>query len=168
MDLTPVGYTKKAHGIRGQLRVHVEKRYERSFVNADVVFIETGGAPVPYFVESIGDTGGLLLKLEELDQREAVVPLTGAALSLRTADIQPPEADEEVELTALIGYEIVDNTLGRVGEIEEVVELPEQVLAQLTYDAREVLIPLVDAFILEVTHRPPRLLMDLPEGLLDL
>lgn len=168
MNLTPIGYTKKAHGIRGQLRVHVEKRFERSFVNADVVFIETGGAPVPYFVETISDTGGLLLKLEELDQREAVVPLTGAELSLKTADIQVPEEEEEVELTALVGYEIVDKTLGKIGEIEEVVELPEQVLAQLTYDEKEVLIPLVDAFILELTHRPPRLLMDLPEGLLDL
>ena len=166
--IQPIGFTKKAHGIRGHLRVHVEDRYRNSFLRADVVFIEVGGSPVPFFVERIQENGGLLLKLEEYDQREAVIPMTGKELSLRETDIVVPEEDEEVELTALVGYEIVDETVGTVGEIRDILEMPEQLLAALEYEGKDILIPLVPDLIVEMTHRPAVIRMDLPEGLLDL
>lgn len=166
--IVPIGFTKKAHGIRGQVRVQVEDRYRNSFLRADVVFIEVGGSPVPFFVERIQENGGLLLKLEEYDQREAVIPMTGKELSLREADIVVPDEHEVVELTALVGYEIVDETIGTVGEIRDILEMPEQLLAAVEYGEKEVLIPLVSGLIVEMTHRPARIRMDLPEGLLEL
>ena len=168
MELQAIGFTKKAHGIRGHLRVNVEKRYENSFLKADVVFIDNAGAPVPYFVERISENGGLLLKLEEFDQREAVLPLTGQALHLKKSDIVVPKEDDEVALTALVGYEIIDESEGNIGAIREIIEMPEQIMAELEYDGKSVLIPLVPDLIIALTHRPAQIRMDLPEGLLNL
>jgi 16S rRNA processing protein RimM len=43
-----------------------------------------------------------------------------------------------------------------------------QWLAQIRKDEKEILIPLADAFVLEVNTRNKYVRMDLPEGLLDL
>jgi len=123
---------------------------------------------IPYFVsrvERAGDEECVVL-LEDISGVEAARPLVGKAIYVESPVLEKG-ADERSPLR-WIGYKLVDKTLGGLGPIEDVMQAGAQWLAQIKKDEKEVLIPLVDAFILEVNTRNKYVRMDLPEGLLDL
>ena len=90
---------------------------------------------------------------------------------LRSADILPDEARTiiiEPGYERFTGYNIEDATHGLVGKIDEVIEMPQQMMAVVVYRGREILIPLNEQFIVTADEEQSVLHMDLPDGLLDL
>ena len=131
-----------------------------------------------------------LVYFEGIDTRNDAELLEGHFCLVRTSDL--PEGFELADERALVGYIVVDalrGTVGKVIRMEEnpahplLVVLPEvgsgsaedddgKVLPEesdMTDSAnREVLIPLVDAFIRDVDEEAGILHVSLPDGLLDL
>ncbi|MCB0563073.1 MAG: 16S rRNA processing protein RimM [Phaeodactylibacter sp.] len=163
-----IGRTGKSFGTEGALKFKVEEPFLDDFFEAQVIFIELLGKPVPFFVDHIHNEAPLIVKLEEVDSRKTALELAGKALFLRAEDVSETSLEKPLDLSALEGYRIVDQTLGAIGPIEEVLEFPQQIMAVLQYEGREVLIPLNSQFILEVNAEDQRIEMDLPEGLLEL
>ena len=128
------------------------------------------GGQVPFFIEGLDLGSDLLVKFEEVDSREAAAKLAGKALFLREDDIlESAQAVTQVaRFRRFEGFTIIDKDAGRVGVIEEVVELPQQWMAVVPYQGRELLIPLNDVLIIRVREREKLLEMDLPEGILEL
>ena len=163
-----IGRTGKAFGAEGALKLKVDEQFLDDFFDAPVVFIELLGKPVPFFLDHIHKESPLIIKLEEVDSRETALELAGKGLFLRREDIAEESLEQPLNLSALEGFRIFDQALGEVGQIEEVIELPQQLMAVLQYEGREVLIPLSSQLILEVDAEGQRIEMDLPEGLLEL
>ena len=165
-----IGYTKKTKGVKGELKIKVEDIYLEDLLKSDVVFILQHQKEMPFFIEKISDENELLLKLEDVDSKEAAYDLTSKELFLRESDVSDKE-EEEVESDLIFGhlvsYKIKDETLGEVGEIKEVVEYPQQEIAIVLFQEKEILIPLHEALILEINEESRVVLMDLPEGLLE-
>ncbi|MCB0629435.1 MAG: ribosome maturation factor RimM [Saprospiraceae bacterium] len=171
LALIPIGRTNKTHGVDGTLRITIEDAFFEDFVAAEVVFLEEGGHPVPFFIDDRWGSGDLFLKLEEIDSKEAARPLTDKVMYLRREDMQHPGGTTEEEphiFAKWIGYTIIDQTAGPVGVIGSVEELPEQFLAVVEYQGTEVMIPLHEQLISRVDHKKKEVVMDLPEGLLEL
>ncbi len=162
------GRTGKAFGTGGALKFQIEEHLLDDFFEAAVIFIELLGKPVPFFVESVHNEAPHIIKLEEVDSRDAALELAGKPILLRKEDVAEGPAESPFGLHELEGFLITDRTLGELGLIEEVIELPQQIMAILPYQGREVLIPLNDQFILEIDEENRRIRMDLPEGLLEL
>jgi 16S rRNA processing protein RimM len=170
-EFVNIGFTKKPHGTRGELKIQIEDEYLEDFLHSEVVFLEITGKTIPFFVEKMRAGNPLIVKFEDTDTREDAQFLAGKTVFLRQQDLSAPEPtdeDDEVALEDLVGFRIVDLTYGDIGEIEEIAELPEQLMAILTYHEREVLIPLVDDLIEEIHLSKKTVTMDLPEGLLEL
>ena len=73
--LIGVGFTKKAHGAQGELKITLKDEYFDDFVNADVVFINVQGKPLPFFIESLREAGDILLKrLTHLPMQKTSLP----------------------------------------------------------------------------------------------
>jgi 16S rRNA processing protein RimM len=66
-----------------------------------------------------------------------------------------------------IGLNMVDRQKGSLGTIEDVMQAGPQWLAKLTIEGKEVLVPLVDDFIVDVNVKNKFVRVDLPEGLLE-
>lgn len=165
----PIGRVSKTHGVDGALKLKIKDRYWNDFTEAEVLFIEVAGKVVPYFIEEFRGGQDPIVKFEDLDQREAAQALGGKELFLRESDLLPETETPKVEqYERYAGYLIQDEELGEIGQIEEVVEVPGQYLAYLTYQEREVTIPLNPVFIRSVDHRAKKVLVNLPEGLLEL
>ncbi|MCO6487954.1 MAG: 16S rRNA processing protein RimM [Phaeodactylibacter sp.] len=167
-EYVPIGRAGKAFGTEGALKFRVEEPFLDDFLDAPVIFLELLGNPVPFFIEYIRNESPLIVKLEEVDSRESALELAGKALLLREEDVARESLERPFDLSALEGFLVVDRKAGEVGRIEEVIELPQQMMAIVPYEAREVLIPLNDQLILEVDVEARRISMDLPEGLLEL
>ena len=166
-----IGYTKKTRGVKGNIRVEVEDIYFEDFQKATVVFLSQKGKQMPFFVEKIMNEKELLLKLEDVDSKEVAHDLTSKELFLREADISEKVEQEVISdlvFGHLVAYQIEDKTLGKIGEITEVIEYPQQEIAVILFQKKEVLIPLHEALIEEINEEHRVVVMDLPEGILDL
>ena len=169
-----IGYTKKTHGIEGELKLVVEDRFLEDFLKNERIFLDVKGVKVPYFVANVRGKGEMILKLEEVDSRESAFALQSREVFLREQDLIPEhkreleiEEEETLEYEHVAGFLLIDKTAGEVGLIEEVLEMPQQEMAFLKYKNRDVLIPLNAQFVTSIDEKGKKVFTDLPEGLLD-
>lgn len=176
MEYIEIGKIHKAHGLKGELKIRVDDVFIEGLLRLDVLFVgKAKGEKIPYFVESIRGKQDLILKLEEIDQREDANLLMHKFIFVRRSDIEL--SDEEIEdglsdleYGYLLAYSMEDAVLGKIGEIVGVEEFPQQEMAivQLQDKDQEVFIPLTEQWIKEVDRKNKKIMMELPEGLLDL
>jgi 16S rRNA processing protein RimM len=172
MDLIQIGKFTKTFGTEGYLRCKIENQYLDDFLATKVLFARLAGQAVPFFIENLEEEPELHVQVDELTNRESALQLAGKAIFLRPEDCQNPEA---VAKDALIqqfdrweGFLIIDQDLGEIAVIEAFVELPQQVLAVVNYQGKEIMIPFAPEIILDINENEKSLLMDLPGGILDL
>lgn len=162
-----IGYITKTKGLKGELQLFFEfEEYEE--LDFDVLFLEVNGKMVPFFVSSYklyeNKTG--LFYFDDVDHIDKASPLVKKKAYLPLS--QKPERDlNEFYYTDLKGFIAIDETLGELGEIIEVNEYPQQFVATVNYQNKEILFPLNEDFIVEIDDEENILTLDLPEGLLD-
>ena len=100
--LVQIGQIKKPFGVKGDLRIRLEEAFEESFAQATVLFVKEKGNPVPYFIESVTDNKGWLLKLEDIDSPEQAKALSNQEIFLRAADVQHTEAKLDATLEGFL------------------------------------------------------------------
>jgi 16S rRNA processing protein RimM len=150
-----VGRVGKAHGLRGDVMVvPITNRDERFAAGA---FVDVNGAPTR-IVSSRRQQGRFVVHFEGVDDRDAAEQLRGALLTGAPLD---DLSDDEVWAHEVIGAEVVDREGTVVGEVVALEANPAHDLLVLRSG---VLIPVV--FV--VAKEPGRVVVDLPEGLLEL
>lgn len=170
---TSIGFTKKCHGLKGDLKVMIEDEYLEDFLKSPVIFLSIKGRHLPYFVEKARLGNELLLKLEDVDSKEVAHSLTSKEIFLQSTNILKEEEREfEVVSNLVFGYlvdfTLVDADLGELGKVEEIVEFPQQEMAVITYQEKEVFIPLHENLIEKIDEQKQYIYMNLPEGILDI
>ena len=170
MEYTQIGTTKKSHGVHGELKVDIDEAYEAIFLDADRVFLELRGTMQPFFIESIRGQADLIVQFDDVKTPEAARLLQIRGIFLPTEEV-PLVVESDLggpEYGRIAGYLMVDAQVGAIGTIREVMEMPQQELAAVEYQGREILVPLNPQFVQSVDDGAKRVLVDLPEGLLAL
>lgn len=170
MEYLEIGKIKKPHGLYGELKVTIDERFFADVNEVEAFFVEMEGDKAPYFIESLRGGNPLLLKLEDIDSKEDAALFTNKIIYLRAEDVSLSEEeikDTGLEFSYLEGFvlEVVD--LGQVGEILRVDEFPQQEMATVDYQGKELFVPLLKQWIVLVDKDQKIVQMDLPEGLLD-
>lgn len=169
--LIPIGKTGKTHGVTGALKIFVDDRYLEDFLKADLVFLEVSGKHEPFFIEDIFEANDLLVKFEDLDAPEQAHRYSGKPVFLRLSDLHAdPEdnGDAGDQYERYLGFMVCDIQSGPIAPIEEVIELPQQFLAELAYQDRTILVPMHPDLIKRVDFEKREIWMDLPDGLLEI
>jgi len=171
-EYVSLGQLKKAHGVKGELKFYIRDKYIEDIENIEVFFLKVKGNLTPYFLEYLRFTNAPIIKFEDINSKEEASEIASLELFARQSDLisdeQRKKPVDDLQFSYLEGFTILDHEIGSVGTIEEVVEFPQQEMAVLVYDQREVLIPLNDALIETIDKEKKEVLMALPEGLLDL
>lgn len=127
-------------------------------------------APRRARVQSVQDLGkgSYLVAFDGVDSIDVAELLVGCSCLVRRADL--PEDALAAEADTLVGFEVHDARAGLVGAVESVVENPGQFLLAVARadGGASVLVPLVDAFVVDLDEDARRIDVDLPDGLLDL
>ncbi len=172
-DNIQVGHTRKPFGVNGQLKLQIEPTYLEDVLKADVLFVEIGGQQVPHFIDHFQQSGDLIVHFEDIETREQAAKIVSRPVFLRPADIIPPEA-KEIPLENIephlkyLHYQIEEVELGIIGPIIRIEEFPQQEMAFVDYDGREVMIPLHPSFVVKEDREQKVLMLKLPEGILDI
>lgn len=170
-EIIKIGRIFKPHGLTGELKVAVEEEYVADMLNTGVVFILQQGKPAPFFVEYLKEGSNSRIKIEDISSPEAAMKISSKDLFMRESDISKKvekEGNEELEPEDLVGFLISEVNDGELGEIVSVLELPSQYMAVVIIEEKEVLIPLHEVYIQALDPDEKTILLELPEGLLDL
>jgi len=169
-EFVSIGKIGKAHGIKGAMKLLAVEAYLPDLENTSAIFIEENGQKLPYFLEEVQIGNATILTLEEVGTKEAANRLRSKEVFLRESDLLPIEnrAFNSLQYEQYKGFELEDKELGTIGVIEEIIEMPQQEMAVVNYQDKEVLIPLNEDFILETLKEEKLIKVTLPEGLLDL
>ncbi|MFC7621041.1 ribosome maturation factor RimM [Microlunatus sp. GCM10028923] len=154
-----VGVVGRAHGIRGD--VAVEPRTDEPevrFAAGRAVRIE--GSPRRLTVVTARDhSGRLLVRFDEVDDRNAAEALRGVRLVVDVDPADRPDRPEEYYDRQLVGLRVLDAGGSEVGRVTGVAHLPAQDLLEIDTGTGEALVPFVTELVPEV---------DLDQGLLRL
>lgn len=156
------------YGLKGELLLKHELGKKSSLKNVKTVFIEDKkDSFLPWFVESakIKTDNETYIKLEGIDTREAAAKISQKEIWLTEEDFKRLSAKSTP--ANLLGYTIVNNK-ERLSEILEVIEQPHQLLCRIELNSKEVLIPINESFLKKIDHRKKEVVVELPQGLLDI
>lgn len=164
-----VGKVVKPHGIRGEFSMLSYADSPLLFDELDAVYLSFGkGRPRRFVVSKWRKHKGMILMtLESVADRNRAEELRGAEVLARTKDL--PDTDEdEVYLYELEGLrvELQDGT--EVGILSGFIETPQQETWSITMpNGKELLLPAVPEFVLDIDLDAERIVIDPPDGLLD-
>ncbi len=166
------GVAVRAHGLRGEVVVelHTDSPEER-FAPGVALRARRRGAPDGTLTVESARThsGRMLVRFAEAPDRDAAEALRGTQLLVDVASLRPPADPDEFHVHQLEGLraELADGTL--VGVVREVTLGQGGDLLVLARDgAPDALVPFVHAIVPTVDVAGGRVVLDPPDGLLDL
>ncbi|MGI4020112.1 MAG: ribosome maturation factor RimM [Janthinobacterium lividum] len=166
-DCFRLGTVTKTRGLKGELQVFIAFD-EPEKLKFNSLFIELCGKLVPYFVTlfKLPMKNVAYLQLEDVNTIEKAALLVKKDIYLPNK-IKPKKKKSEFGLKDLIQFIAVDVNEGELGEIIEIHEFPQQLIATVSYKNQDVLFPLNESIIKSIDVVKGIVLVDLPEGLLD-
>ena len=140
-----VGTMGRAHGLRGEVAVHLHTdEPERRFAPGSVLVADGRPVTVRGFRRH---SGTILLSLAGVDDRTAAEALRGRDLFARVPDDEAPTADGEYWDRQLIGLDVADASGAVVGHITGVLHLPAHDVLAVATASGERLVPFVEQIV---------------------
>ncbi len=168
-----VGRVRRAHGLRGDLVVEtLTDAPDAVFAPGRRVFGGTTDGDVageePIEVERAAPfkDGTMLVHFANVSDRAGAEAWRHRYLLVEAGGLEPP-GESEAFLHELSGMQVrlVDGTV--IGDVLEYYELPQGILLEVEWNGRRVSLPMSDPFVREIDRTARRIVMELPEGLLE-
>lgn len=174
-ELLEIGKFQKTHGLQGELNVILDQAVDGDFLGGEnPVIIDIDGINVPFYPESVRTKGAesYLLKLRGVDSQAAASAFVNKTIFARRADLASYLEVEDGDLFTeeeLIGYDVIDKKVGRIGKVVGIDDNTENILLVVENKAGEdVFVPFVDDFIEGIDEGESVIHTELPDGLVDL
>jgi 16S rRNA processing protein RimM len=166
-----VGRVLKTHGVGGQVSVGTIIKIAESEEWPEWIFLDIDVGLVPFRTDQKGmiwrDEKHLILALELYEDPEKAQEIVGVDLWFPN-EYKSVLADSKDEISPLVGLILYDQKSGELGRIEELIDLPNNPLFRIDVEGKEVLIPAREEWIISIDQENSKIIMDLPEGLLDI
>jgi 16S rRNA processing protein RimM len=156
------------HGLKGELVLKHTLGKKSSLKGLQTVFTEENkNSFIPWFIEStkIKNDEETYIKVEGINTREEAKKLALRKLWIPDEDFKKLSAKSAPVI--LLGYHIIHEK-SDLGAVLEVIEQPHQLLCRIEIQEKEVLIPLHEGSLKNIDHKKKQIIVELPEGLLDI
>ena len=170
MDLV-VGRVVRAHGVNGEVVVDIRTDDPQTPVRAGTTLRGKAkdGSERRFIVDSAREHAGrLLVRLDGVADRAAADALRGTLFVVDSADLPPIEEPDEYYDHQLEGLQVQTSAGAPVGTVAEVLHTAAGELLSVRAEEREVLVPFVSAIVTSVSLAEQIIVIDPPEGLLEL
>ncbi|MDX1279300.1 ribosome maturation factor RimM [Oceanihabitans sediminis] len=164
-----LGKIVKKYSFKGEVLAKLDTDEPELYDGLESVFIDLKGNLVPFFIEhaQLHKSELLRIQFEDVVTEEDADALLKSDLYLPLSFL-PKLADDKFYFHEIIGFSVIDENFGEVGEITGVNDTTAQALFEIDRDGTEILIPINDHFIKKVDKENKTILVDTPEGLIDL
>lgn len=164
-----LGKIAKKFSFKGELLAYLDTDEPELYEKMESVFVELNKNLVPFFIEnsSLHKNDFLRIKFEDVNTEEDTDELIGRELYLPLSFLPKLEGNQ-FYYHEVIGFEIEDQRLGMVGKIVSVNDSTAQPLFEVLNGEVEMLIPMIDQFLVKVDRENKKVIMNLPEGLVEM
>ena len=168
-DCFYLGKIVRKYSFKGELLVKLDTDQPDIYDNLDAVFVLLRNNLIPFFIESsqLHKSDLLRVKFEDVDTEEDADTLLKSELYL-PLEVLPKLEGNKFYFHEVIGFTVEDINFGKVGIIKAVNDSTAQALFEIDRDGIEILIPMNDEFIKKLDRDNKTILVETPEGLIDL
>ena len=164
-----VGRIGRPHGIRGTVVVGVRTdEPELRFAKGSRLDTDPATTGPLIVAGTQWHSGELLVRFEGVDDRDAAGELRGTWLLVDSATLAPPDDPDVFRDGDLIGLAVRTVAGADVGAVEDVLHSGQDVLVIKSPAGREFMVPFVLPLVPEVNVASGYLVIDPPDGLLNL
>ena len=164
-----LGKIAKKFSFKGEVLAYLDTDEPELYENLESVFVECNKHLVPFFIEtsSLHKNDFLRVRFEDVTTEEEAEALLGNDLYLPLSML-PKLSGNKFYFHEVIGFEVEDQRLGVVGKIQSVNDSTAQPLFEVLNGAIEILIPMIDHFLVKIDRENKKVVMNLPEGLIEM
>jgi 16S rRNA processing protein RimM len=168
-DCFYLGKIAKKFSFKGEVLVYLDTDEPELYENMETVFVEFNNNLVPFFIESssLHKNDFLRVHFEDIDNEEEADNIIGCAIYLPLSML-PKLTGNKFYFHEVIGFEIEDKRIGVFGKIVSINDVSAQPLFEVLNGNVELLIPMIDHFLVEIDRKNKKVIMDLPEGLVEM
>ena len=171
-ELIAIGRYNKPHGVAGEISATINVDMD-TLQGLSCLVTDIDGIFVPFFVNACRPKSQetVLLTIDGIDNEKEVSRLVNHDIYALKRDYRQESLDSDADgfpLDYFIGFELRDSDGQRVGEITDVDEQTENAIFIVDREGAELMVPATDELIVEFDLDKKVMVMDLPQGLLDL
>ena len=168
-DCFYLGKIVRKHSFKGEVVIKLDTDEPELYENMESVFVLHGTNLIPFFIEkSLLQKGNQLrTKFEGVDTEEDADSILKSGVYLPLTML-PKLTGNKFYFHEIIGFQLEDVNYGVVGEIVGVNDKTAQPLFEVDKEGVEVFIPMIDHFIKKIDRPNKKVIVETPEGLIDL
>ena len=159
----------KLHAAKGALLIHLDTDSPENYTELESVFVQMNGQLIPFFIENtrpINQTS-YILKFWDVDTIEQATHVLKNNVFILSS-LLPKQKKATLQISDFTGFVVIDENFGTLGEIRNVIEMPQQLIFEIIYQNKEVLIPANEHIITKVDKKNRVVNIHAPEGLIDI
>jgi 16S rRNA processing protein RimM len=162
-----LGKITKPIGYKGDVNVWLDVDEPLNYDNLPSVFIKIKTDFIPYFFQKFEVHGAnAIVHFEDLSAEE-VLSLIGAELYLPLS-VLPKLEGNKFYYHEVIGFTMIDTEKGNIGILESICDNGPQAIFQIRHHSdKEILVPIIDQFLVKVDRENKSIHIKTPEGLID-
>ena len=168
-DCFYLGKIAKKFSFKGEVLIYLDTDEPELYENMESVFVEFNKNLVPFFIENaaLHKNDFLRVQFEDVDSEEEADKLIGCEIYL-PLNMLPKLEGNQFYFHEVIGFEIEDKRVGVFGKIVSINDTTAQPLFEVVNGEVEILVPMIDQFLVEIDRKNKKVVMDLPEGLIEM
>lgn len=166
-DCYYLGKITRRHGLSGNVILKLDTDQPELYKKLESIFIEINGLLVPFFIDKVVLSKADSLTLSFKNSSEALVDQVLGKNTFLPLSTLPPLSGKKFYYHEVIGYEIREADGKSCGTIQEINDQSVQPYFILKLADKDVIIPIIKDWILEVNREEKFIQMQLPDGLMD-
>ena len=162
------GTVFKLHGYKGDVNIYNDNDIPLIYTDIEFFYIEDNNELIPYFAESVRPKKKqvLLVKLEDVDSEEQALKILQKKVYLPNKFL--PEVGSVNPDKLIVGFDVIDNTLGKIGKVDFINDKTAQKLIIVKDGSKELFIPFHEQFIKEIDTENQKIIVEIPEELMNI
>lgn len=164
-----IGSLLKTTGTKGEIILKFNNDLSEEIQRLESIFIDIDGKLVPFFIDKIRikSNNTAIVKIEGIDSEIKLQEFIGSEfyISKQQEENLQLATDEIIEV---IGYTVKDQNNKLIGKVFEFIDISENPLLNVQTENGKILIPANDELIIEVDDDLQIILINIPDGILDI
>ncbi len=168
-DCFYLGRIVRKHSFKGEVVLKLDTDEPELYQEMESVFVNIGNNMIPFFIkDSLLQKGNQLRVNFETIQSEAdadALLKSGVYLPL---SMLPKLTGKKFYFHEIIGFAAEDIAYGAIGTVTGVNDSSAQPLFEIEKEGMQILVPMIDDFIVKIDREQQKILLKTPAGLLDM
>ena len=168
-DCFYLGKIAKKFSFKGEVLIYLDTDEPELYEDMESVFVDFNKNLIPFFIEnsSLHKNDFLRVKFEDVIDEAGADAILNHEVYLPLTML-PKLTGNKFYFHEVIGFEIEDKRLGVFGKIVSINDTSAQPLFEVINGNVEILVPMIDQFLVKIDRENKKVIMDLPEGLVEM